>query len=97
MIHIPILGRLSLSDYTRLVFAFLFLLLEPILRILFAILPLRWVVDRIRKQLSTLFGPLTEPNEEQKKLGWILSPKVEQAFLEMRSTEDIVTFWYQWI
>jgi lysosomal acid lipase/cholesteryl ester hydrolase len=88
MINIPILGRLSLSDYVRIVLAFSFLLVEPMLRILFAVLPLRWVSDKIRKQLESMIGPHREPDSNSN-----LSTKQEQLFLNMRSTEDFANYW----
>jgi lysosomal acid lipase/cholesteryl ester hydrolase len=88
MRNIPILGRLSLADYVRIILAFSFLLLEPILRILFAILPLCWVSDTLRKQLERLIGP---PQENEGNLG--LTLKEQQTFLQFRSTEDFVNHW----
>ncbi|KAJ1563071.1 cholesterol esterase [Cladochytrium tenue] len=52
--HIPILGRLTLADYTRLFFAVLFLITEPVLRFVFFVFPpLRWLADFVRRALAS--------------------------------------------
>ncbi|KAJ3312791.1 hypothetical protein HDV04_002756 [Boothiomyces sp. JEL0838] len=87
MINIPILGRLNLSDYVRIVLAFTILIFEPILRIVFAILPLRWVVDNFVKRISGLFGPSQEEHVTGK------TKTVEAVFNQLNSTEEFVNFW----
>ncbi|KAJ3058219.1 hypothetical protein HK102_010619, partial [Quaeritorhiza haematococci] len=44
-----------LSDYVRLLLAFVILILEAIIRILFAILPLRWLADIVRARVLTAY------------------------------------------
>ncbi len=87
-IHIPVLGRLSLADYLRVFFAYAFLFCEPLLRLVFAILPLRYITDLVRKRLALMFGPKQEDDEAAR-----LSKRVEQTFLNLHTTEEFASYW----
>ena len=80
-LHIPVLGRLSLAAYMRVFLAYSFLIVEPMLRILFAILPLRFVADFVRNRVASLSTPT-------------LDDKVESNFLKLHSTQDFASHWY---
>lgn len=90
MINIPILGRLSLSDYLRIILAFAFLICEPILRIVFAILPLTWASEKVSKQLGKSFGPTSEIKELNKNGTFQDLDNDKEAFLKLHTTEQLV-------
>ncbi|KAI8913667.1 Alpha/Beta hydrolase protein [Gorgonomyces haynaldii] len=87
MFYVPILGRLRLQDYFRLLLAFIVLLLEPLFRFVFAILPpLKWLVESARTKIP-LFKPY-EPTENT------ADAKIrESALANLSSTEDFIRFW----
>ena len=67
MIYIPVLGRLTLLDYARLLIAFSILIIEPILRFIFAILPLQWLVDYIRETYLRYPGSSNLSSEDARR------------------------------
>ncbi|TPX47316.1 hypothetical protein SeLEV6574_g02724 [Synchytrium endobioticum] len=58
MMYIPFISRLSLVDYVRVFLAFVFIIIEPILRLLFAVLPVSIFLSVLRK-----IWPPKETNE----------------------------------
>ncbi|KAJ3006064.1 cholesterol esterase [Thoreauomyces humboldtii] len=103
--YIPVLGRLRPADYLRLFLGFLFLVTEPLLRFIFAIVtPLRHAVDWIRSYVGPALDVIHDENgqpiaesddedngEEGKKTA---IEKAERILEGLNSTEDFVRFWY---
>ena len=94
MVNIPIFGRISISDYIRIVAAYVFIIFEPVLRICFRVLPLRWIASKIFMHVNHWFGP--QPNASE--LDLLESDKslrnVEKALLKMNSVEDFADYWF---
>ncbi|KAJ3146704.1 hypothetical protein HK101_002297 [Irineochytrium annulatum] len=88
MFSIPILGRISILDYTRLFLAFTFLITEPLLRIAFAIFPLRYLADVIHRALQPP-PPATKRNLTSAEV----EQKAEKHVEHLTNTEDFVRFW----
>nr|KAJ3421547.1 hypothetical protein HK105_003158 [Polyrhizophydium stewartii] len=80
MPRVPVLGRLSLEGYVRLIFAFVILITEPLLRFVFAVLPLRSVADMVRRRLTW------EPPAKARPSG--INQRAERVFLNLSTTED---------
>ena len=82
--------RLNLAGYIRVFLAYSFLIIEPILRILFAILPLRILADFARSRVAAVFGPpLKDPNSPSNE-----KEITESKFLTLHSTEDFLNYWF---
>ena len=58
MMYIPFISRLSFADYIRVSLAFAFIIIEPIVRILFAVIPISIFLRILRK-----IWPPKETNE----------------------------------
>ena len=84
--QIPVLGRLSFADYIRLVFAFSIMIFEPVLRVIFAVLPLKWLVDYTRKRLDS-FG------HKQTATKFLTNKRTENELLKLSTTHEFATFW----
>jgi lysosomal acid lipase/cholesteryl ester hydrolase len=91
MINIPFFGRLSLADYVRIILTYTFLVLEPMLRLIFAVLPLRWVIDKIYNQLKELL----QENRSSTECNNLSSAanKVESFFLRLHTTDAFADYW----
>lgn len=93
MVYIPILGRLSLSDYARLFLAFLVLLLEPVFRFVFAIAPpLKWLVEKLRTQLTWFYAPKDVLDHKTDAEQWECDFQ-EASLHHLRTTEDFIKHW----
>ncbi|KAJ3214633.1 cholesterol esterase [Clydaea vesicula] len=83
---IPVIGRLGPYAYFRmfaqLTFAFTVLILEPPMRLIFLIFPLKKVSDIIRKHILSRFYI-----ETNKKTNF------DPIFLKLNTTEDFVRYW----
>ncbi|KAJ1340081.1 hypothetical protein BSLG_005292 [Batrachochytrium salamandrivorans] len=88
MLYIPVLGRMSLGDYMRLIFAFFILIAEPVLRFIFWALPLRWLADFVRSKL-THEPPATIPFLASQ----VVDQRTEKHLLTLSTTEDFVSHW----
>ncbi|KAI8853606.1 Alpha/Beta hydrolase protein [Chytridium lagenaria] len=101
MFYIPVLGRLSITDYTRLLFAFAFLIAEPILRLVFAILPLRFLADVIRRGFHQIFssnkkgiaGTTQSASVGVSSLISDAEDKTDKQIQHLHTTEDFVRIW----
>lgn len=80
---------MTIEGYFRIILAYAFLFLEPVLRVLFSILPLRLVAETVRESLAMTFGSGHVHGDALK-----LSSEVEVEFLELHSTEDFISHWY---
>jgi hypothetical protein len=88
---VPFLGRLSLAEYVRLFFALALITIEPLLRVLFALVPpLKWVVDRACTRIKIYYqkpGLVKSISNEVKPLLDI------DGMTEVHTTEDFIRFW----
>ncbi|KAL0577737.1 hypothetical protein V5O48_004231 [Marasmius crinis-equi] len=70
MAWIPLIGRLSLREYLALVFGFIFIAFEGLIRIVILFLPkpiINWFYDRSRS-LYDLYGPKRRARPKEKKI-----------------------------
>jgi hypothetical protein len=75
---IPILGRISVLSYLRLIIAYFILLLEGLFRLLSAVLPFNALLDLIRDTFAK--KTISESDNEKK-------------FTDFICTEDFIRHW----
>ena len=95
MVNIPVFGRISISDYVRIVAAYAFIIFEPILRILFRILPLRGVASKVFASVNYWLKPQPSMSELDLLEGERVIRNVENALLKMSSVDDFADYWFR--
>jgi lysosomal acid lipase/cholesteryl ester hydrolase len=92
MIDVPIFGRLSLWDYFRIIITYSILILEPIFRFIFSVVPLGWLFSKTHGHFSEILAQKIN-KDNFPIVSSAASAKLESFFLSLHSVQDFADYW----